>query len=66
VWVIREGTRMAMEAPPAIHETLEQAVSRAVANSENVTWPRRSWILTERRVQRRLTDYMEKERDATV
>ena len=58
VWVIREGTRMAMEAPPAIYETLEQAVARAVANSENVNWPRRSWILAERRVQRRLTDYI--------
>jgi hypothetical protein len=58
VWVIREGTRIAMENRPIVYETLDDAVARAVANSENVDWPRRSWILNERRKQRKLTDFM--------
>jgi len=66
VWVIREGTRRAMAAPPAIFDTLEQAVGRAAANSENDAWPGKSWILRERRVQRRITDFLEREASGEV
>jgi hypothetical protein len=58
VWVIREGSRKAMTTKPVIHETVDDAVKSAVFFSENKNWTKRSWILKERRVQKRLTDYV--------
>jgi hypothetical protein len=57
VWVIREGTRDALDAKPRAFDNLEAAVRTVSMEAAQPAWHRESVLLREARVQRRITDF---------
>jgi hypothetical protein len=60
-WVIREAARKAMSSPPALCESLDLAVARAVFLTGTGTWVPHSTLIPELKTQRTLLQFLDAE-----